>query len=261
LMDKSNEHAFPEPTAAISEHSIGFVTMHKAGSVFVDQVLSQLTGPMGFDHVDLAFQAFQMGRSEHLYCVAQDQVLSTPRCYFGPFRGPYIRKMRELERLRLVAQVRDPRDCIVSLYYSLKYSHPAPASGPARETYERNLSFIQTADFETFVHKQARQYAVRMQVLLNVLERTQQSLLLRYENMVDAPSEWLSSLCKFLQIDTPPRVSDWVSGEMSTNGLVEDVSRHKRQVLPGDFRRKLSAGMQDHLTRMLRPHLDAFGYC
>ena len=88
MMDKSNEHTFPEPTAAISEPSIGFVTMHKAGSVFVDQVLSQLTGPMGFEHIDLAFQAFQMGRSEHLYCVAQDQVLSTPRCYFRPFSRP-----------------------------------------------------------------------------------------------------------------------------------------------------------------------------
>ncbi len=259
-MEELHERGFPEPATAISERSIGFVTMHKAGSVFVDQVLSQLTGPMGFEHVDLAFQAFQMGRSEHLYCVAQDYVLSQPRCYFGPFRGPYIRKMRKLERLRLVAQVRDPRDCIVSLYYSLKYSHPAPASGPAKETYERNLSFIQTADFEAFVHKQARQYAVRMQVLLNVLERTQQSLLLRYENMVGAPLEWLSLLCKFLNIDMSPQISDWVNEEMSTIGLVEDLSRHKRQVLPGDFRRKLSASMQDHLTRMLRPHLDAFGY-
>jgi hypothetical protein len=259
-MDELKERGFPEPTTTISEHSIGFVTMHKAGSVFVDQVLSQLTGPMGFEHVDLAFQAFQMGRSEHLYCVAQDHVLSRPRCYFGPFRGPYIRKMRELERLRLVAQVRDPRDCIVSLYYSLKYSHPAPAAGPAKETYERNLSFIQTADFETFVHKQARQYAVRMQVLLSVLECTQQSLLLRYENMVDAPLEWLSLLCEFLNIDMSPQISDWVNKEMSTIGLVEDLSRHKRQVLPGDFRRKLSVSMQDHLTRMLRPHLDAFGY-
>jgi len=254
------ERGFSELTTAISEHSIGFVTMHKAGSVFVDRVLSQLTGPMGFEHVDLALQAFQMGKLEHLYCVAQAHTLAKPRCYFGPFRGPYIRKMKELERLRLVVQVRDPRDCIVSLYYSLKYSHPAPAQGPANEMYERNRAIIQTADFETFVQKQARQYAVRMLVLLRMLGNTQQSLLLRYENMVDAPLEWLSLLCRFLHIDMSPQISGWVNEEMSTMGMVEDLSRHKRQMLPGDFRRKLSAGMQYHLTRMLRPHLDAFGY-
>ena len=99
-----------------------------------------------------------------------------------------------------------------------------------------------------------------MQVLLSVLERARQSVLLRYENMVDAPLEWLSLLCEFLNIDMSPQISDWVNKEMSTIGLVEDLSRHKRQVLPGDFRRKLSVSMQDHLTRMLRPHLDAFGY-
>jgi hypothetical protein len=234
--------------------------MHKAGSVFVDQVLRQLALSAGMEHVDLAFQAFQTGASEHLYCVDHANVLSRSRCYFGPFRGPYIRKMRGLERLRLVAQVRDPRDCIVSLYYSLKYSHPAPALGPARETYERNMDYIESANLDNFVRRQARQYAVRMQVLQTVLRRTQKNLLLHYESMVSAPLEWLSLLCTFLQVDLPPRLADWVSREMCTKDLLEDVSRHKRQVLPGDFRRKLSVSMQDELTSMLRPHLDAFDY-
>jgi Sulfotransferase domain len=259
-MDEIWESCVAERAAELSERGIGFVTMHKAGSVFVDQVLSQLMVSAGFEHVDLALQAFQMGGREHLYCVAHSHELSRPRCYFGPFRGPYIRKMRGLERLRLVAQVRDPRDCIISLYYSLRYSHPPPAQGPAKEKYERNLAFTQSADLETFARKQARQYAVRMQVLQDVLQRTQHSILLRYENMVNAPLEWLSLLCEFLRIYLSPQIADWVSKEICTNGIVEDVSRHKRQVVPGDFRRKLSASMQDQLTSMLRPHLDAFGY-
>ena len=69
-----------------------------------------------------------------------------------------------------------------------------------------------------------------------------------------------SALCEFLRIDLSPQIANWVSKEMCTNDLVEDVSRHKRQVFPGDFRRKLTASMQDQLTSMLRPHLDAFGY-
>ena len=162
--------------------------------------------------------------------------------------------------LRLVAQVRDPRDCIISLYYSLIYSHPPPAQGPAKEKYQRNLAVTQSADLETFVRKQARQYAVRMHVLQDVFQRAQNGILLRYETMVGAPPEWLSALCEFLRIDLSPQIANWVSKEMCTNDLVEDVSRHKRQVFPGDFRRKLTASMQDQLTSMLRPHLDAFGY-
>ncbi|MGA8194017.1 MAG: sulfotransferase domain-containing protein [Acetobacteraceae bacterium] len=254
------EACIPKLVADMPERGIGFVTMHKAGSVFVDQVLSQLMVSEGFEHVDLALQAFQMGVREHLYCVAHAHELSRPRCYFGPFRGPYIRKMPGLERLRLVAQVRDPRDCIISLYYSLIYSHPPPAQGPAKEKYERNLAVTQSADLETFVRKQARQYAVRMHVLQDVFQRAQNGILLRYETMVGAPLEWLSALCEFLRIDLSPQIANWVSKEMCTNDLVEDVSRHKRQVFPGDFRRKLTASMQDQLTSMLRPHLDAFGY-
>jgi sulfotransferase family protein len=259
-MDERRGHAVSELAAEISERGIGFVTMHKAGSVFVDQVLSRLVLSAGFEHVDLALQAFQIGSREHLYCTAHAHELARPRCYFGPFRGPYIRKMRGLDRLRLVAQVRDPRDCIISLYYSLRYSHPAPSLGPAKENYERNLAFTQSVALETFARKQARQYAVRMQVLQDMLQRAQHSILLRYENMVSSPLEWLSLLCEFLRIDPSPQIADWVSKEMCTNGILEDVSRHKRQVFPGDFRRKLSASMQDQLTSMLRPHLDAFGY-
>jgi hypothetical protein len=135
-----------------------------------------------------------------------------------------------------------------------------PALGPAKATYERNQAYIQTASLETFVQKQARQYAVRMQVLEHVLERTPESLLLRYEDMVNRPSEWLSSLCDFLRVDLSPQFTAWVIKETCTVGLLEDVSRHKRQIHPGDFRRKLSPNIQDRLTSMLRPQLDAFGY-
>jgi hypothetical protein len=126
--------------------------------------------------------------------------------------------------------------------------------------HDRMLEYTQSADLAHFVRKQARQYAVRMLVLQRTLQSAQDCLLLRYEDMVERPSEWLSSLCDFLHVDPSLQIANWVSEETSTVGLTEDVSRHKRQILPGDFRRKLSASMQDSLTSMLRPHLLEFGY-
>jgi hypothetical protein len=259
-MESVTRCGIPEQTSDVASHSIGFVTMHKAGSVFVDQVLSKLTHSAGFDHVDLARQAFHTGALEHLYCVARAHELSRLGCYFGPFRGSYVRKMPGIERLRLVVQVRDPRDCIVSFYYSVKHSHPPPAPGPAQVNYERIRAVTQSADLDLFARRRARDYAVRMQVLRRMLQSTQDRIVLRYEDMVSDPLKWLSSLCEFLRVDLSPHVADWVSAETCADGLVEDVSRHRRQVRPGDFRRKLSPTMQGHLTRVLQPHLDAFGY-
>ncbi len=40
----------------------------------------------------------------------------------------------------------------------------------------------------------------------------------------------------------------------------ENVAKHKRQILPGDYRRKLKIETQEALTRGLQVPLERFGY-
>jgi hypothetical protein len=59
------------------------------------------------------------------------------------------------------------------------------------------------------------------------------SLFVQLKSLTEAHWNELSLLCEFLRVDLSPQIAT---------------------------RRKLSASMQDQLTSMLRPHLDAFGY-
>src|SRR3546814_6832035 len=111
----------PLPKTNSLDESIVFITMHKAGSVFVNSILNIIAVENGLTPVDFAGQAFDGGVKEWKYCVDKSTLFRERGYYFGAFRGPYIDKFADLLQNRVLMQVRDPRDCIVSLYYSYRF--------------------------------------------------------------------------------------------------------------------------------------------
>ena len=132
--------------------------MHKAASVFVNQVLSLALECEGITHVDFAREAYTQGVKEWEYCVFKSHLFSTPGYYFGAFRGPYINKFEDLHANRIVVQVRDPRDCIVSLYYSYKFSHGKPGNGVLTNIFNQLRRHAEETDIDKFALEQSKIY-------------------------------------------------------------------------------------------------------
>lgn len=246
------------PPTGSTGKSVVFITMHGAGSVFTNRVIGDILARVGMVHVDFARTAFSMGVDVASYCMERSGLLSTPGYYFGAFRGPYVEGFGDLSTSRLVVQVRDPRDCIVSMYFALRYSHSLPGAGEARTMFENTRNEIAAQEIDAYSLTQACQYGHRMAVIAKLLERFPEALLLSYEQMVSDRDAWLRKLCAFLGVSEASQGLDRYKTEVLPRE--ENVTRHKRQVLPGDHRRKLKIETQEALTHALRVPLERFGY-
>ena len=248
------------PKTDSKEPSVVFITMHKAGSVLVNQVLEELLLEAGMPHIDFARYAFDSGIKEGDYCVSKAHLLSTPGYYFGAFRGPYLDKFDDLSKNRLIIQVRDPRDCIVSLYFSYKYSHSKPGNGILKSIFNSTRKKTRNTDVNKFAMENIGNYDYRMKIISATLDRYQNHLLITYEQMVQDFDAWLNTIIKYLALDPGEECLDKIRNLANFEVLVENVAVHKRQVTPGDYQRKLDPVVQQTMTEMLQIHLQRYGY-
>jgi hypothetical protein len=81
----------------------------------------------------------------------------------------------------------------------------------------------------------------------------------KYEEMVSDFNDWLDRLSDFTRCNNLLDLKNRIQAHAKFD-VKEDKFNHKRQVSPGDFRRKLSPQTQRALTKRLAPVLQNFGY-
>ena len=250
------------PTSNPREPSVFAFSLHKAGSVLLDRILRDLSAKVGLTYVSIMSEFFSLGLAE------RDIPNSTARIFldrgycFGGFRGlPRTFEIPRLNLRRSILLVRDPRDMVVSHYYSSRYSHPEP--GKALTTSMSALPRRARATaltLDEYALDLAPFYATRLAQYMEVLEKTDSFTVFRYEDVIFEKRKWLRDIC---------RAYGWCIGEGLTNAIAdrhdvvpttENAARHIRQVRPGDGMRKLSLATIKSLNQTLIKPLRYFGY-
>ena len=244
---------------AQDEPSVVLISMYKGGSTFLQQSLKTMLLSRGFALVDFAGDAFRAGMDEAQYCIENSAKFVEKGKFFGAFRGAYVRHFADMSDNKIVIHVRDPRDCVVSLYYSWAYSHGAPGGDKEQEFLELREQ-TRLKDINEFVLERGKDFAEILDAIQVVKDRYPSAFLSHYEEMVTDFETWLGKLQSFLDLDLPDGVLNKVRASAHTGVREENVSRHVRQVTPGDHKRKLRADVQERLTELLRPQLEQFGY-
>ncbi len=255
-----NNYNIELPKTKSTESSVVFVTMHKAGSVFVTKIIAELTELRGMRHVDFAGEAFARGLIEWEYCVEGSQYLDVPGYFFGAFRGPYLDKLKDFRQSRVIAQIRDPRDCIVSLYFSYKFSHAKPGEGEQMKKFSEAREAAASSDIDTFSLSRAAEYRRRLELIDGFFKCHEGALLLKYEDMITDFSGWYERLCDYLEVKPGYFLRKRHAREAAPESASGDPNAHKRQMLPGDHQRKLKPETIAEINKTLSEMLTAFGY-
>jgi hypothetical protein len=236
-----------------SRPSVVFLTVHKCASVFLGNKLSELAHEMGLTPLNL-----------EAYGYALDKQISVPLCptgfFFGPFRSvPLVGGVpADLRPFQIILAVRDPRDTLTSLYFSVAFSHHVPPGARGRSLLAgRDRALGQ--DLDSFVLSAIPSFVKRFEEYAAL--RTWNNVhVCRYEDLVANPAGWLADLVRFLQSDVSPEFLASLITAQDFLVEAEDQKLHKRQVLPGDHARKLQpstiAALNQHFAGVLR----AFGY-
>jgi hypothetical protein len=175
----------------IVKNSWALLTMHKAVSSFLGEILKMIFASRGYCVLDLAASAFSAGMDEKHYIESHTDLLRQAGFFFGPFRTDTAGVVAQVSQVRPIVHVRDPRDCLVSLYFSLAYSHPVPGPGPIRERFlaEREQFFAMSVD--DFALEGLRRGYRALGIMREIVEQRPDGLLSRYEDLVTDFMPWV----------------------------------------------------------------------
>ena len=246
---------------AAAPYSVFIMTIHKAASSFVGaEVIPVLAKAQGFEFVDISAKAFKAGANYRETVLQHMSTLESPGHCFGPFRGPMVLKMLDISNNRLLVHVRDPRDCVVSAYYSFGYSHTIPPGKEEKKNFMERRERIRSQNIDDYAVEEIGAVVKRLRTYMRHARRADRHLISRYEDMVlDFPT-WVRRVSAFIGGSDGSAAVEELERKVSFETKGEDIYKHKRQVLPGDHRRKLKSETIVQLNEICGDLLETFGY-
>jgi len=237
------------------------MTIHKAASSFVGaEIIPVLAKAQGFEFFDISAKAFKAGANYRETVEQHMPTLQSPGYCFGPFRGPMVLKMLDMSRNRLLVHVRDPRDCVVSAYYSFGYSHTIPPGKEEKQRFMERRERIRTQSIDDYAIAEIGTVAKRLEAYMRHARRAERHLISRYEDMVLDFPIWVRKISAFIGGGDGSAAVEKLERKVSFETKGEDIYKHKRQVLPGDHRRKLKPETIAQLNEFCGDLLDKLGY-
>lgn len=249
-----------------------FFTMHRSGSMVLHRTLlhaartleAPLIAPNAGGHM---IPLRELARRK-------DEIVFPERFICGALRG-FI-PFPGLASAKVLLHVRDPRDVLTSMFYSYCYSHQGKQAGDTghrREVAERGIDWfvlhMSEADRPDLVGDYGTGNSLTdlfgnvRKRYLDYLERLAplpQTTILKYEDMILRPDDWIAKVNEALGLTDVSPLRDLIGGDDPAAAPAEDKWSHRRQALPGDHRRKLSDGAIQRLNDLYAPVLQGLGY-
>ncbi|HEY8697281.1 MAG TPA: hypothetical protein VIM02_06655 [Rhizomicrobium sp.] len=152
--------------------------------------------------------------------------------------------------------IRDPRDMIVSHYFSIKYSHTTAGLGVDHVLRERQR--LQTIDIDSWAMTQIRR--IKREFLRYEALNGTALKVCRYEDVILDKVKLLDDLCSQFGLDVSQADKKRIALAIDRRPEREDIYAHIRQVVPGDHRRKLKPSTIELLNHGLADILCKYDY-
>lgn len=244
-----------------SHESAYFYTLHKcASTLFSGYVLRNVRG---LRHIDYARQIY------HGKNVTKVMFKETGHVY-GPIRlsvervSPvYKMLVKPASDSKFVTDkiaiflVRDPRDILVSAYYSFGYTHGLSEVREIRERQSVNRKEIQTKTVDEYVLDAADTIVQDFDIVDSLSSACKRSTVLKYETMVDDYENFIEQFTKYIDIN---RKAVQHMFERSRPKRRVDTSSHRRSGKPENFRTALRKDTISALNEKLANTLERFQY-
>lgn len=246
--------------ASCDKPSFFIFSLPKAGSTLLMQMITDVCQLQHIPIVDLATEIFNRGIQPGMLQDDINAIWNDKGYAYLGFRSFFPAMNFDFARTKNILLVRDPRDMVVSLYFSLKYSHVEPSQDAGVDNpIAANRERLQKIDIDQYVVGMAQAYNKYFNDYLIQLP-TETTRVYRYEDVIFKKKEWLEDMLDFLNIDIP--VAD-IAGIANKHDIMpnkENPNKHIRQVVPGNYKVHLTKTTINKLNKIFESVLDNFYY-
>ena len=249
------------PTSRPDFDSCHVFAFPKSGSVLLNHIVEVLMQESGVPFINIPNHCHQKGISFDAILFDRNSFAPKGYCYAG-YRDAPSALRGCLSKLpgRKILMVRDPRDMLVSLFYSVKSSHWFPEDGTDQFFHKlRPLRASAELAIDAFCASNTNVYVNALNNYSDLLDDSSAKIV-RYEDVI------------FSKVQLARLICDWFSLRFSSDRLTELVApfdvtcreekpnAHVRQVEPGDHKRKLQASTIEFLNAVFAGFIRRFGY-
>jgi hypothetical protein len=236
--------------------------VRKSGSSIMNSMVTSLARMNGLHYVDVAGRLFEAGVS-----VATWQPDRSMACLlrggnvFGGFRNAPLGLVGQaaLEEAPQILLVRDPRDALVSEYFSNAYSHSLPEAGEAREQLLAERARAQSNEIGPYVTRMAPRLRATLREYRPFLSHPRMRVY-HYERAILDKRWFLTDLCAHFGWQASEEQINLILGWADVRPDVEEPTAFIRKVTPGDHREKLRPGTIAKLNSVFEDEMRLFGY-
>jgi hypothetical protein len=232
--------------------------LHKSGSTLLNNMLIEALDYAQVPHIALSELAFAAGLPENEVTNAEDFIFSQGYCYRGYREFPPYLKSFDIMKNKKVLLIRDPRDMLVSDYFSVAYSHPLPPKGPVREVMIELRDFARKRDVNEYCLSQVAVFKKEFEGYRHLLDTDIR--VYRYEDVIFEKQKWLAEMLSYFGITVPATLIERIAAAHDVRPEREIPSEHIRQVRPANFRQHLNQTTIDILNREFEPELVRHSY-
>ena len=166
-----------------------------------------------------------------------------------------------LDRVNYLLQVRDPRDILVSEYFSLGWRHTSENWSDQAKERRRKIQSITIDEFvlDESLHGK-RPLLERMEPALRLAQQDNVEVV-KYETLVTEFPVWLKTVLRFAGLDEAQRLESGLIRQYKYEFKPDQSdSGHKRNITPGDHKTKLAKQTIAALDERFSPILQQLDY-
>jgi hypothetical protein len=238
--------------------------MHKGGSTMLADFLNIYTGMANTRSISISDLLFQKGVGDDMYRndLRIQEVLDEKFLFYGFRYIPefILANKAKYINTKAVILIRDPRDCVVSAYYSFLKSHVVLAGD------ETDAALAIRKEREEFACASINEYALSETVRF-VQEISgyayfmhENAMIFRYEDIIFKKREFFMKVVAHLGLPIHEKAFETALGRVDILPAQEQKDKHIRSVKPGNHREKLSQETIAELNRKYSEVLSLFGY-
>jgi hypothetical protein len=226
-------------------------TVHKAASMLLYRLAKHVSMKAGI-------QFYSVNDGTLPPKVEDPIIFKKPNSCFCPIR--FYAAVPDIENYHIILHLRDPRDVLTSLFFLHAYSHPRSVDGfnPSDDRREKWIG----NGIDEFVIENSATFLDRYNEYCDKLLDKENVIFLKYEHMVASFDGWF---CEFISVFPLKQKTDVVNQIIETsesffNIKEENKYNHKRQIWPGDHKRKLKAETIEILSKTFEKVLTTLDY-
>jgi hypothetical protein len=257
VYNRKLQHQIIEAAANFNRpRSVIFYTTHKCASTFISNLFDVILKRSDYDLIDYAgaiWNARDKINPTSPYEVFLEQAYTDLYSLNGKIYAPQRRYLDFPGRSKFkhIFFLRDPRDILVSSYFSMAFTHSEPSNSIARDRFLSRRNEIKEQDIDDYVLVQAEEWVVPLYKQYKELRETSETYIyLKYDVFADNTPEFVKTISEFLGLNPSREDMELLTKNASPVQSIE-VMNHKRSGKTGQYLQKLRPTTVEKLNYIL----------